>query len=64
METSLVDIGIEKVQLWIQLRDVYDNTAFEKFHEALSESMMLIDWLREVMHGMDKIMLCNSLYYI
>ena len=49
----MVDIGIDKLNLWDELKNVYDDPAFKKFSEVLSESMMLIDWLREVTHGMD-----------
>ena len=44
---------MNKVQLWIELREVYGDPAFQKFFEALSDSMVLINWLREETHGMD-----------
>jgi len=53
---TLADVGIEKVEQWIELRNVYGDPAFKAFSDVLSNSMMLIDWLREVTHGMHEIM--------
>ena len=42
------------MEQWLELRNVYGDSIFQRFYGVLSNSMMLIDWLREEIHGMDK----------
>ena len=53
-QASLIDIGIKNVKLWNDLITVYGDPAFTKLSEVFPESVVFIDWLREVTHGMDK----------
>ena len=51
-QLSLTDVGIDKVEQWLELENVYGVPVFHNFFRVLSDSMMLIDWLREETHGM------------
>lgn len=45
---------MNNIELCVELRDVYGDPDFQDFYEVLSDSMILIDWLREEIRGMDK----------
>ena len=53
-QSSFSDISLDKIQLLIKLRNVYGDKDFQMFYEVLSDSMMLINWLRENTRGMDR----------
>ena len=50
-QSSFAEVGIDKVEQWFELRKVYGDHVFQRFFEVLSDSMVLIDWLREETHG-------------
>ena len=52
---------MENIEEYIELSNVYGNSTFYKFYQVLSDSIMLIDWLREETHGMNNIVY-NSVY--
>lgn len=55
MQAALDTFSMEKVKLWKKLTNVYGDPRFQEFQKVLSDSMMLIDWLRKVTHGMVEI---------
>ena len=54
-QSSFANISMDKIEQYIELKDVYSNPVFYKFYEVLCDSMVLIDWLREETRGMDNI---------
>ena len=52
-QSSFAEVGIDKVERWLELRNVYGDHTFQRFFEVLSDSMLLIDWLREETRGMN-----------